>query len=95
MIKFWGKCIKNHKIIRQATYAVNVEKIDWSLFYGYISELFYGYISELSRALDSPTPIVIKAHIFDFAKFNSVKFVPSDFVEPVDFDQLFVELIKD
>jgi len=87
MIKFWGKCIKNHKIIRQATYAIGVEKIDWSLF--------YGYISELSRALDSPTPIVIKAHIFDFAKFNSVKFVPSDFIEPVDFDQMFVELIKD
>ena len=86
MIKFWGKCIKNHKILRQATYAVNVEKIDWSLF--------YGYMAELSRALDSPTPIVIKSHIFDFAKFNSVKFVPSDFVEAVDFDQMFVELIK-
>jgi len=86
MIKFWGKCIKNHKIIKQATYAVNVDKIDWSLF--------YGYMSELSRALDLPTPIIIKSHIFDFAKFNCVKFVPSDFVEAVDFDQFFVELVK-
>ncbi|MBO4572144.1 MAG: hypothetical protein J5762_00025 [Clostridia bacterium] len=87
MIKFWGKCIKNHRIVKHGTYAVNVDKIDWSMFYGYMSELF--------RSLDLPTPIVLKAHIFDFAKFNFVKFVPSDFVEPVEFDSFLVELVKD
>lgn len=87
MIKFWGKCIKNHKILRQKTYAVNADKMDWSLF--------YGYMSELSHALDSPTPVVLKTHIFDFAKFNSVKFLSDDFIEPVDFDYMFVELVKE
>ena len=65
---------------------LNVDKIDWSLF--------YGYMSELARALDMPSPIVLKAHVFDFAKFNFVKFIPSDFVESVDFDQFVVELVK-
>ena len=87
MIKFWGKCIKNHKIVKQKTYAVNAEKMDWSLF--------YGYVSELARAMEEPTPIVLKAHIFDFAKFNYIKFLPSDFVETVNFDQFVVELVKD
>ena len=87
MIKLWGKCIKNHNITKQKTYAVNVDTIDWSYF--------YGYIAELARAMEEPTPILLKAHIFDFAKFNFVKFVPSDFVESVDFDQMVVELIKD
>lgn len=87
MIRFWGKCIKNKKIIRSKTMAVNVEKIDWSLF--------YDYISELSHKLDSPTPIIIKSHIFNFAKFNFVKFTKSDFVESLDYDELVVELIKD
>lgn len=67
--------------------AVNVDKIDWSLF--------YDYISELSHKLDSPTPIIIKSHIFNFAKFNFVKFTKSDFVESLDYDELVVELIKD
>ena len=87
MVRFWGKCIKNKRIIRQKTMAVNVDKIDWSLF--------YDYISELSHSLDSPTPLIIKTHIFNFAKFNFVKFTKADFVETLDYDELVVELIKD
>lgn len=87
MIKLWGKCIKNKKIVRQKTMAINVDKMDWSKF--------YDYISELSHNLDSPTPLIIKSHIFNFAKFNFVKFTKSDFVESLDYDELVVELIKD
>ena len=57
--------------------------------------LFYDYISEICHALDAPTPIVIKTHIFNFAKFNFVKFVKSDFVEKIDFDYMVAELIKE
>ena len=87
MIKFWAKVLKDHKIIKQTTAQNDVDRIDWSLF--------YDYMSALSRSMDLPSPIVIKAHIFDFAKFNFVKFTPSDFIEPVNFDQMVVELIKD
>lgn len=87
MIKLWGKCLKNKRTARQKTLFINEEKIDWSKF--------YEYISELCHALDSPTPLIIKSHIFNFAKFNFVKFTKSDFVETIDYDELFVELIKD
>ena len=32
-------------------------------------------------------------HIFNFAKFNHVRFLPRDFVEGVDFDYLLLENI--
>ena len=57
--------------------------------------LFFDYVSEISHALDAPSPIVIKTHIFNFAKFNFVKFVPGDYVEQINFDNFVVELIKE
>lgn len=87
MIRLWGKLMKGHKIAEQKTLTINSEKMDYSLF--------YGYISELCHALDCPTPVIIKTHIFNFAKFNFVKFVKSDFVEKFDYDSFIVEYIKD
>lgn len=87
MIKLWGKLYKDHKIVKQVTLNTRAEKMDYSLF--------YDYVSEISHALDAPTPIVLKTHIFNFAKFNFTKFVKSDYVEQITFDNFVVELIKD
>ena len=52
---------------------------------------FFSYVREICEKLDCPTPVVLKSHIFSYAKYNTVKFVPSDFVEKVDFDKLVLE----
>lgn len=52
---------------------------------------FFEYVSEICMALDVPTPVIVKAHIFNFAKFNHVKFTQNDFVESISFDHLFLE----
>ena len=87
MIRLWGKLYKDHKIVDQVTLNTRAEKMDYSLF--------FDYISEIAHALDAPSPLVIKTHIFNFAKFNFVKFVESDFVESIRFDYMMVELIKE
>lgn len=87
MIRLWGKIYKNHKIVKDVTLNTRAETMDYSLF--------YDYVSEISHALDAPTPVVIKTHIFNFAKFNFVKFVKSDYLELVSFDYFMVELIKE
>ena len=87
MIRLWGKLYKDHKIVRQVTLNTRAEKMDYSLF--------FDYISEIAHSLDSPSPVVIKPHIFNFAKFNFVKFTESDFVEKINFDYFLVELIKE
>ena len=87
MIRLWGKLYTDHKIVKQMTLNTRAEKMDYSLF--------FDYISEIAHSLDAPSPIVIKTHIFNFAKFNFVKFTESDFVESINFDYMVVELIKE
>ena len=82
MVRLWFKVIKDDKIVKQYEYS-SEEKFTYSKFTEYISAGCY--------ALDEATPVIIRNHIMNFAKYNSVKFVPSDFVEKVDFDRILVE----
>ncbi len=86
MIKLWAKICKNNKVIRHTTLIIRESKMDYSLF--------FDYVSALCHDLDSPTPLIIKDSIFNFAKFNFVKFTESDFVEAIDYDYLLIELVK-
>ena len=51
----------------------------------------FDYMAEICTQLDVPTPVLVKAHIFNFAKFNHVKFLSRDFVESLGYDYLFIE----
>ncbi|MBR7135702.1 MAG: hypothetical protein IKD14_01085 [Clostridia bacterium] len=86
MIKLWAKTYKNHRIVKQTTFIVRDSKLDYSQF--------FDYVAQMCHELDSPTPIIIKDNIFNFAKFNFVKFVAGDFIETVDYDYLMIELVK-
>lgn len=74
--------MKDDKIVKQFVYESD-EKFTYSKFAEYISEGCY--------ALDEATPLILRHHIMNFAKFNGVRFLPSDFVENVDFDRLQVD----
>ena len=82
MFKIWSKVIKDGKIIRQVTYESG-EKFAYSQF--------FTYLAAICEELDIATPVLMKTHIFNYAKFNMVKFIPRDFAEPVDFDRLVLE----
>ena len=85
MVKIWAKVIKNDKIIKQ--YVFNKDgSIDYSEFFDFVTEICY--------QLDVPTPVVIKTHIFNYAKYNYVRFLPSDFVESITFYKLVLENIE-
>ena len=84
MIKIWAKIVKNNKIIK-STVLEKPENMDYSEF--------FTYLSEICSALDVATPVLVKPHIFNYAKFNHVKFTKSDFLEPTDFDKLVLENI--
>ncbi|MBQ8885605.1 MAG: hypothetical protein IJY62_04485 [Clostridia bacterium] len=81
-MRIWAKLIKNGRIEKQFVYEKE-EKLTYSHF--------FDYLAEICQALDVPTPVLMKTHIFNFAKFNRVKFMPRDFVENFDFDQLALE----
>ncbi|MBO5927538.1 MAG: hypothetical protein J6Q32_01625 [Clostridia bacterium] len=82
MIRIWFKVLKKDKILKQYVF----EKqgvIDYSEF--------FEYVRESCENLDIPTPIIIKTHLFHYAKYNTLKFRKDDFVENVDFDYLVLE----
>ena len=82
MFRIWAKILKEGKISRQYLYEGG-EKLTYSHF--------LQYLFDICRELDCPTPVLLKTHIFNFAKFNHVRFAPRDFVESVDFDYLLLE----
>jgi hypothetical protein len=83
-MKIWIKLISDGKIRRQFVYEKD-EKMVYSKF--------FEYTSEVCQKLDIPTPVILKTHIFNFAKFNRVKFTPKDFVESFPYDRLEFENI--
>ena len=83
-MKIWSKFITDEKNKKQFVYEKQ-ERLTYSRF--------FDYLSDICHELDIPTPVLLKTHIFNFAKFNHVKFIPRDFVESLDYDQLFLENI--
>ena len=82
MIRIWAKTIKNGKIVKQYVYE-REGLTDYSLF--------FDYVKDICEALDIPTPVLIKTHLFNYAKYNNVKFKQDDFVEKINFDKLVLE----
>jgi hypothetical protein len=82
MVRIWAKILKDGKIIGQCIYE-RFESIDYSNF--------STYLREICEKLDVPTPVLIKTHLFNYAKYNNVKFIKDDFVEDINFDRLVLE----
>ena len=84
MFRTWGKVLKGEKIIKQVTYERD-EKFTYSDFFNYLADICEG--------LDIATPILLKTHIFSYAKYRTVRFLPRDFAETPEFDKLVLENI--
>lgn len=82
MIRIWAKVMKNDKILKQYVFE-KTETMDYSLF--------FDYVREICETLDIPTPVIIKTHLFNYAKYNVLRFKQDDFVERIDFDKLVLE----
>ena len=82
MIRIWAKVVKKDKILKQTVF----EKEGTTDY-----AEFFDYLRAICETLDVPTPVLIKTHLFNYAKYNSVKFYQPDFVEPISFDKLVLE----
>lgn len=84
MFRIWAKVFRGEKIVNQVVYERD-DKFAYSRF--------FCYLSDICEELDIATPILLKTHIFNFAKFRTVRFLPADFAEPPDFDKLVLDNI--
>ena len=81
-MRIWAKLMTDGRIREQFVYERN-DKLTYSQF--------FDYLIDICHELDIPTPVLMKTHIFNFAKFNHVKFTSKDFVESLGYDCLFLE----
>ena len=81
-MRIWAKLMEDGHIKKDFVYH-NPEQLTYSHF--------FDYLTEICHELDIPTPVLTKTHIFNFAKFNHVKFPQRDFVESFNYDYLFLE----
>ena len=84
MFKIWAKVLESEHIAKQTVYESD-NKFTYSQF--------FNYLAEICDALDVPTPVLLKTHIFNYAKFRHVVFRRADFMEEVPFDKLILENI--
>lgn len=84
MFRIWAKVFSEDHIEKQTTYA-REEKFTYSCF--------FRYLADICDELDVPTPVLLKTHILQYAKFNHVVFRPRDFMEDVPFEKLVLENI--
>ncbi len=77
--------MKDGHIVKQTTYE-SEEKFTYSNF--------FRYLTDICDTLDIPTPVLLKPHIFNYAKFRHVVFRKSDFMEAISFDRLLLENIS-
>lgn len=85
MTKLWARTVKDNKTILKYDF-VKEETMEWADF--------FEYVREICHEMDLPTPVILKTHLFNFAKFNYVRFLASDFIETVDFDFLMIENVN-
>ncbi len=84
MFRIWAKVFSDDHIVKQFTYT-REEKFTYSNF--------FRYLADICDELDIPTPVLLKTHIMNYAKFNHVVFRPRDFVETPAFEKLVLENI--
>lgn len=84
MFRIWAKVYLDDHIQKQYVYERETP-------FSY-SE-FFNYLTDICDALDIPTPVLLKTHIMNFAKFNHVVFRPADFMEQTPFGKFVLENI--
>lgn len=83
-MKIWAKVMRADKILRDV------------VFEGEQAPSKNGFrdaVREVCYLLDVSTPVLLPAHYERFAQFNRVKFLPSDFIEEVDFTSFVLERV--
>ena len=80
--RIWAKTTRGDKITRDYMYTLG-EPFD--------EDKLFEYVCEITRAMDIPTPIILKSHVYNFVHFNIARFLPREFVEDVDFDAFTIE----
>lgn len=84
-MKLWGKTKKSTLTVQSHTVTVHAKS-------AYEVENWGEPFAKLCHDLDIARPVILKKHVRDLTQFSHTVFYPADFLEPVNFDRLEIEL---
>jgi len=83
MVKIWGNIIRKNKISASSFLSSDEEPN---------IEMLLTAIQHLCADLDIEMPVILNKHKIDIMNFSLVRFIPSDFMEKVDFQRFEIEI---
>jgi len=86
MLTFWGKLIKNDKIIRSDTFASGKEAI---------ADALLECLEYFSKTFDIEAPMWHSNHTKQFGLFRKAVFKPDDFIDKVAFDRFEIQILDE
>ncbi|NLI53468.1 MAG: hypothetical protein GX417_04005 [Clostridiales bacterium] len=86
-MKIWAKVIKHHKIVAEAVRDFPARPSD--------AEGWNPVLTELAKPLDLASPVLLKKHVEELARFSRTVFSPADFIESVSFDRFELEIFPE
>ena len=87
-VRIWAKVLKEHKIKQDVVLAF--EQARPSDISGWSPVL-----QALCKPLDLAQPVMLRKHVNELDRFGRTVFLPSDFVESVEFDKFELELFPE
>lgn len=87
-MRIWAKIICDQRIYNQTVR-------EFSSLRSFSNSEIESVIHELCQELDLARPILLNKHFNEFQQFQRIIFKAADFIEPISFDSLEIELIKE
>jgi len=88
VFRLWGKCIKDSRLVRDTV----ITDIDYSKSR---TQMVLDAVTGLCRAFDLAEPIWLNKNIADFQVHAKTRFNQDNFIEPLDFDYLEIQVIEE
>jgi len=88
MFRMWGKCIQDTHLVRDTV----AEDINYNKSR---TRMVLDALSGICRTFDLAEPIWLNKNISEFQLRNKTRFTQDNFVEPLDFDYLEIEVLEE
>lgn len=88
MFRLWGKIFKENRMLKDAV----IENGDYRMSR---TEMIFDAMEQLCYQFDLGHPIWLEATVGEFKRHDKTRFAQDNFIEPIEFDYLEIQVIEE
>lgn len=88
MFRLWGKIFKENRMLKDAV----IENGDYRMSR---TEMIFDAMEQLCYQFDLGHPIWLEATVGEFKRHDKARFAQDNFIEPIEFDYLEIQVIEE